>query len=91
MDRDLDLPLKILKLMKYGNRAITDQLIKVALIVFGVVIINKLLIIFERWLSNRGPTCECTKIVSMRTEECSQLADQQLLAELETAAAGPRN
>ena len=86
MDRDLDFTLKVLKLMKYGDRAIADQPIKVVLIVFGVVTINKLLGILERWLLSRRQTCERERVVYLREEEYTQLlADQQLLRELNAA------
>lgn len=43
MKRDLDLVLKILKLMKDGERAIADCPVRVALIVLGVAIVSKMI------------------------------------------------
>lgn len=96
MERQLDQALKVLKLMKYGDRALADHPIKVALIVLACIVVNKLMDKgfdrFDEWLIRREERNEQRLIRQEEREFHQKQADFQLRRELAlSAAAAPRN
>jgi len=87
MERHLDFALKVLKLMKYGERTLADEPIKVLIIVLGAVLINKAFDAFNLWLIRYEERQERERMENLTVREVRQLqASGQLNRELSEAA-----